>query len=61
MQIQIIKIGQMKNEIQALSYCYDNGGSQRDRGQIFVFHHNAATAATAAACIIRRLRRAYLS
>lgn len=21
--------------------CYDNGGSQRDRGQIFVFHHNA--------------------
>lgn len=24
--------------------CYDNGGSQRDRGQIFVFHHNAAAA-----------------
>lgn len=28
--------------------CYDNGGSQRDRAQIFVFHHNAAAAAAAA-------------
>lgn len=33
--------------------CYDNGGYQRDRAQIFVFHHNAG--------VPRRVPRAYLS
>ena len=31
--------------------CYDNGGSQRDRGQIFVFHHNAVVVPRVSPCI----------
>lgn len=40
--------------------CYDNGGSQRDRDQIFVFHHNATTLSVCTASPLPRVLPLYL-